>query len=131
MNKRKDALAGVSKLHLEIREIANRHQGVCTVGKVTTLPGIVTSVVAQADMTLDQRHLDPHHLAAMYREAVEYSQKIAHEENITVEWTKLWDIHPIPLYSPHPLPSGAHRNVRPGHHGNRRSQSPPAQRPPA
>jgi len=38
MNKRKDALAGVSKLHLEIREIANRHQGVCTVGKVTTLP---------------------------------------------------------------------------------------------
>ncbi|MBN8590946.1 MAG: M20 family metallo-hydrolase [Anaerolineae bacterium] len=98
MNKRKDALAGVSKLHLEIREIANRHQGVCTVGKVTTLPGIVTSVVAQADMTLDQRHLDPHHLAAMYREAVEYSQKIAHEENITVEWTKLWDIHPIPFH---------------------------------
>src|SRR5207237_4549206 len=41
MAHRRDALAGVSRLHLSIREIAVKHGGVCTVGKVTTEPGIV------------------------------------------------------------------------------------------
>jgi N-carbamoyl-L-amino-acid hydrolase len=100
MDKRRDALGGVSKLHLEIREIAKRHQGVCTVGRVDTKPGIVTSVVAQADMTLDQRHIDAQALASMYQEAVEASERFAKEENIGVEWGLLWQIHPIPFH-PH------------------------------
>jgi beta-ureidopropionase / N-carbamoyl-L-amino-acid hydrolase len=99
MDKRKDALGGVSKLHLEIREIAKRHGGVCTVGKVETKPGIVTSVVAEATMTLDQRHLDADGLAAMYHDAQEASYRFAEEEKIGVEWSKLWDIHPI-LFNP-------------------------------
>ncbi len=33
---RRDALAGVSRLHLAIREIAVKHGGVCTVGSVKT-----------------------------------------------------------------------------------------------
>lgn len=99
MNRRRDALGGVSKLHLEIREIGKKHGGVCTVGRVVTQPGIVTAVVGQADMTLDQRHLDADALAAMYREAHEASLRIAKEENIEVEWSKLWDIHPI-LFHP-------------------------------
>src|SRR2546421_7252653 len=47
MDKRRDALAGASKLELEIREIAKRTGGgaVCTMGGVVTKPGIVTSVV--------------------------------------------------------------------------------------
>src|SRR4029079_8042384 len=36
MAHRRDALAGVSRLHLAIREIAVRHGGVCTVGSVVT-----------------------------------------------------------------------------------------------
>jgi N-carbamoyl-L-amino-acid hydrolase len=99
MDKRRDALGGVSKLHLEIREIGKRHGGVCTVGRVETKPGIVTSVVAQADMTLDQRHLDAEALATMYREAREASERYAREENIGVEWSLLWQIHPI-LFHP-------------------------------
>jgi N-carbamoyl-L-amino-acid hydrolase len=99
MDKRKDALGGVSKLHLEIREIAVRHGGVCTVGRVETKPGIVTSVVADALMTLDQRHLDADKLAAMYYDAQEASKRFAKEEKIDVEWNKLWDIHPI-LFNP-------------------------------
>src|SRR5205085_11137171 len=71
MAHRRDALAGVSRLHLAIREIAVKHGGVCTVGKVTTEPGIVTSVVAKAQMTLDQRHLDAVKLASMLAEARE------------------------------------------------------------
>src|SRR4029079_15403026 len=50
MAHRRDALAGVSRLHLAIREIAITHGGVCTVCKVTTEPGIVTAVVGKAEM---------------------------------------------------------------------------------
>ncbi len=99
MDKRRDALGGVSKTHLAIREIAVKYGGVCTVGRVETKPGIVTSVVAQADMTLDQRHLDADALANMYREAQEASQRAAEEEKIEVEWSLLWRIHPI-LFHP-------------------------------
>jgi N-carbamoyl-L-amino-acid hydrolase len=99
MDKRRDALGGVSKLHLAIREIARRHGGVGTVGRVETKPGIVTSVVAHARMTLDQRHLDADALAAMYREAQEASHRIAQEEGIEVEWEFTWRIEPI-LFHP-------------------------------
>ncbi len=97
MAHRKDALGGVSKLHLAAREIAVRHGGVCTVGSVTTKPGIVTAVVGEAEMTLDQRHLDVPALAAMYREAKDASERIAKEEKITVEWRKIWTIQPFPF----------------------------------
>src|SRR3954447_18470205 len=84
MAHRRDALGGVSKLHLAIREIAVKHGGVCTVGKVTTEPGIVTAVVGRAEMTLDQRHLDAGKLKLMHREAREASEQIAKEEKIDV-----------------------------------------------
>jgi beta-ureidopropionase / N-carbamoyl-L-amino-acid hydrolase len=100
MNHRRDALGGVSKLHLAIREIAVKHGGVCTVGKVTTEPGIVTAVVGQATMTLDQRHLSADSLAKMYAEAKEVSERIAVEEKIEVAWKTLWRIQPFPFH-PH------------------------------
>jgi len=98
MDKRRDALGAAAKFHLAIREIAVRHGGVCTCGFVRTHPGIVTSVVAQCDITLDQRHIDADHLAAMYQEAKDASEKFAAEEKCEVEWSPLWDIHPIPFH---------------------------------
>jgi N-carbamoyl-L-amino-acid hydrolase len=95
MDKRRDALGAAAKLSLEIREIAKRHNGVCTVGSVITKPGITTSVVAQCDITLDQRHIETDALAQMLHEAKEASQRFADEEKVTVEWSKLWEIHPI------------------------------------
>ena len=74
MAHRRDALAGVSRLHLAIREIAVRHGGVCTVGSVVTRPGIVTAVVGEATLTLDQRHLDAGTLARMLQEARDASE---------------------------------------------------------
>jgi N-carbamoyl-L-amino-acid hydrolase len=97
MAHRRDALAGVSRLHLAVREIAERHGGVCTVGRVATRPGIVTAVVGEAEMTLDQRHLDAGALAAMHREAREASEQIAREERLEVAWTKVWQIRPFPF----------------------------------
>jgi len=95
---RRDALAGVSRLHLAIREIAVKHGGVCTVGSVKTKPGIVTAIVGEAEMTLDQRHLSADSLAAMYHESKEVSYAIAKEEKIEVDWKALWQIQPFPFH---------------------------------
>ncbi len=61
MNVRRDALLAAARLAQEIYVIAQRHAGVCTVGSVKTLPGIVTSVVETCEITLDQRHLNAEH----------------------------------------------------------------------
>lgn len=97
MAMRRDALAGAARLALEIREIANRHGGVCTMGSLTTKPGIMTAVAGQCECTLDQRHLDPDALAAMLSEARAASEKFALEENVDVEWTHIFRIEPVPF----------------------------------
>lgn len=95
MHLRRDALAAAAKLELEIREIAKRNGGVCTMGRVDTKPGIVTSVVETCDCLLDQRHLDAPALAKMLQEAKDASEKFAQEENVSVAWTRIWQIEPI------------------------------------
>jgi N-carbamoyl-L-amino-acid hydrolase len=97
MDARRDALAGAAKLELEIREIATGmgSGAVCTMGSVVTRPGIVTSVVETAECLLDQRHLDASTLAAMLEAAKSASRRIAQEENIEVEWERVWQIEPI------------------------------------
>jgi N-carbamoyl-L-amino-acid hydrolase len=103
MNARRDALAAAAKLALEIRTIASKHEdAVCTMGSVKTFPGIVTAVVGRCEVTLDQRDLDAHVLAQMYREAQEASHRFAAEENCTVNWSRLWSIEPVPFH-PHLL----------------------------
>ncbi len=99
MNRRRDALAAAAKLALEIRPIAMKHpDAVCTMGSVKTYPGIVTAVVGRCECTLDQRDLDAEVLAQMYREAREASERFAREENCTVEWSRIWNIEPIPFH---------------------------------
>jgi len=103
MNARRDALAAAAKLALEIRAIARKHaDAVCTMGSVKTFPGIVTAVVGRCEVTLDQRDLDANVLAQMYREAQEASQRFAAEENCTANWSRLWNIEPVPFH-PHLL----------------------------
>jgi N-carbamoyl-L-amino-acid hydrolase len=97
MERRRDALAGAAKLALEIRGIAADvgEGGVCTSGGVVCRPGIVTSVVETAEQLLDQRHLDADKLARMLELAKRASVRFAGEENIEVEWERLWEIQPI------------------------------------
>jgi len=97
MDQRRDALAGAARLELEIREIAKRtgEGAVCTMGSVVTKPGIVTSVVETAECLLDQRHLDAGKLAAMLDDAKRASERFAEEEDIEVEWQRIWNIEPI------------------------------------
>jgi N-carbamoyl-L-amino-acid hydrolase len=97
MDKRRDALAGAARLELEIREIAKRtgDGAVCTMGGVVTKPGIVTSVVETAECLLDQRHLDADKLASMLADAKSASERFAQEEDVEVEWDRIWNIQPI------------------------------------
>ncbi len=97
MDKRRDALAGAAKLALEIRPIAAEVGGgaVCTSGNVVCKPGIVTSVVETAEQLLDQRHLDADSLARLLASAKEASERFAAEEDVEVEWERIWNIEPI------------------------------------
>jgi N-carbamoyl-L-amino-acid hydrolase len=97
MDRRRDALAGAAKLALAIRDVA-RETGdgaVCTSGGVVCRPGIVTSVVETAEQLLDQRHLDAAKLASMLARAQELSRGFAEEEQVDVDWEKIWSIEPI------------------------------------
>jgi N-carbamoyl-L-amino-acid hydrolase len=97
MDKRRDALAGAAKLALEIRDVAKRAGGgaVCTSGGVVCKPGIVTSVVETAEQLLDQRHLEAETLERMLAEAKEASLRFADEEDVEVDWERIWSIEPI------------------------------------
>jgi N-carbamoyl-L-amino-acid hydrolase len=99
MDQRRDALAGAAKLALEIRPIAAEvgDGAVCTSGGVVCRPGIVTSVVETAEQLLDQRHLDAAKLARLLELARQASERFAQEEDIEVEWERIWSIEPIPF----------------------------------
>ncbi|MDW8293020.1 MAG: hydantoinase/carbamoylase family amidase [Anaerolineae bacterium] len=98
MDKRRDALAAAAKLALEIRSIANKYGGVCTVGSCVTKPGIPTAVVGECDITLDQRHLNASKLKRMLNDAIKASKRFAKEEKCEVQWSTIWRIEPIPFH---------------------------------
>ena len=102
MNRRRDAFLAAAKMASEIYEIAkrsgqdpSRSGGVCTIGSCTTKPGIVTSVVEECRITLDQRHLDAKALQRMLDEAMTAGQKFAREGDVDVSWERIWCIEPI------------------------------------
>lgn len=98
MNRRKDAFLAAARMSPEIYAIAERSgQGVCTIGSCVTKPGIVTSVVAECRITLDQRHLDAAALARMLAEAKAASERFAADGGVAVTWERLWHIEPRPF----------------------------------
>jgi N-carbamoyl-L-amino-acid hydrolase len=97
MNRRKDAFLAAAKMSPEVYRIAERHRGVCTIGSCTTKPGIVTSVVAECRITLDQRHLDAEALGRMLQDAKSASEQFGKEGAVGLNWERLWRIQPIPF----------------------------------
>ncbi|MFN2541043.1 MAG: hydantoinase/carbamoylase family amidase [Chthoniobacterales bacterium] len=123
MNRRRDAFLAAAKMSPEIYRIAERSSGgVCTIGACTTKPGIVTSVIEECRITLDQRHLDAEALQRMLNEAKDTSEKFAAEGNVDLAWERIWNIEPILFHKelvdlcdeaisetgakPHRMPSG-------------------------
>ncbi|HYZ03187.1 MAG TPA: hydantoinase/carbamoylase family amidase, partial [Candidatus Binatia bacterium] len=97
MDLRRDAAAAGARLTLEVREVAKREQGVGTVGRLTTEPGIPTAVPGECTVTIDQRHLDPDALARMLEGVQEAGRRIASEEDVEVSSERIWRIEPIPF----------------------------------
>jgi hydantoinase/carbamoylase family amidase len=95
MNRRKDALLAAARMSPEIYQIARRHGGVCTIGSCVTKPGIVTSVVEECRLTLDQRHLDAPALTGMLEDARASSRRFADEGSVTVSWERFLHIDPV------------------------------------
>ena len=99
MNRRRDAFLAAARMSPETYAITQRHGGVGTIGSCTTKPGIVTSVVEDCRITLDQRHLDAAALAASLAEARAASERFAKEGNVEVKWERIWNIEPV-LFDP-------------------------------
>jgi allantoate deiminase len=96
---RRDAFLAAAQSALEFREIARRRttpaaRVVCTVGTVSVEPGIVTAVPGVCEIALDQRALDAAVLAEMLAEAREAAERAARDNNVTVEWRRVWRIEP-------------------------------------
>jgi N-carbamoyl-L-amino-acid hydrolase len=99
---RRDAFLAAAESALAFREIARKFttptaRVVCTVGTVKVEPGIVTAVPGACEISLDQRALDADVLAKMLAEARAASWTIAANNNVSVEWKRLWTIEPRPF----------------------------------
>jgi len=100
MDRRKDAFLAAGRMAQEIYRIAaHSGNGVCTIGSCVTRPGIVTSVVEDCRITLDQRHLDPTALGNMLSQARTASEQFAREGSVTLSWERLWHIAPRPFHN--------------------------------
>ena len=96
MHVRRDAFIAAARSVSEFRDDAARRDDVRgTVGFVNVSPGIVTAFNGWCEVSLDQRALDAGVLADMLETAKEASQRVAEEENVAVEWERLWQIEPI------------------------------------
>jgi hydantoinase/carbamoylase family amidase len=97
IDQRRDSFLAAARFALELREVARRHQGVCTVGNASCKPGVVTAVPGETTILIDQRHLDAGTLAQMLADAKQASEEAAKAEGCTVAWERLWQIEPIPF----------------------------------
>jgi N-carbamoyl-L-amino-acid hydrolase len=99
---RRDAFLAAAESALGCREIARKYttatsRVVCTVGTVKVEPGIVTAVPGVCEISLDQRALDAQVLEQMLADARAVSSKAARDNNVTVEWKRIWSIEPRPF----------------------------------
>jgi hydantoinase/carbamoylase family amidase len=97
MRLRQDSLAAAARSALEIRQSAINHGGVGTVGRMQSVPGVITAVAGSTEMQLDQRHLDSDELAAMFAEAQDACSSAAEEFNCTVQQRDVFRAAPTPF----------------------------------
>jgi N-carbamoyl-L-amino-acid hydrolase len=94
MHLRHDAFLAAARFSLDVREIAVRHGGVGTNGRVCNSPGIPTAVAGECTLTLDMRHIDAAQLQAMLSETHTASERISGEEGVPVQWHTLYQSPP-------------------------------------
>ncbi|MBA2692685.1 MAG: Zn-dependent hydrolase [Rubrobacter sp.] len=98
MDVRRDAFIAAARSAIAFRDDAAARDDVrATTGFVNVSPAIVTAFNGVCEMSLDQRALDADVLADMLRGAKENGELISDEENVSVEWEKVWEIEPRPF----------------------------------
>jgi allantoate deiminase len=98
MEVRRDAFVAAARSAVAFRDDARSRDDVrATTGFVNVSPAIVTAFNGWCEMSLDQRALDPAVLASMLDAAEEATARIATEEDVSVDWKRLWRIEPIPF----------------------------------
>jgi hydantoinase/carbamoylase family amidase len=98
MDRRRDAFLAAGRMAQEIYTIAGRHDGVCTIGRCVTEPGIATSVVEDCLITLDQRHLDAARLAQMWQQGLDAARRFAGEGRLEMDVRPLWRLEPVSFH---------------------------------
>ncbi|MDR3565157.1 MAG: Zn-dependent hydrolase [Negativicutes bacterium] len=91
---RQDAFLAAAQAALAFREIALKFDGVCTVGKVSVKPDVVTIVPETCILSLDQRSIDPAVLKKMHEAAQTAATEAAVAHGVKVRWEKIWTIAP-------------------------------------
>lgn len=91
---RQDAFLAAAQAALAFKEIALKYDAVCTVGKVSVKPDVVTIVPEECVISLDQRSIDSEVLAKMHAEAHAAAAKAAGDQGVSVAWEKIWAIAP-------------------------------------
>jgi acetylornithine deacetylase/succinyl-diaminopimelate desuccinylase-like protein len=97
MNLRHDAFLAAARFGLAARESAKGRGGVATIGTVKAEPGIPTIINQRCEVTLDQRAFTPEQLRDMLADVKAAATTIANEEGCDVEWSRIWQIDPIPF----------------------------------
>jgi hydantoinase/carbamoylase family amidase len=91
---RHDAFLAAAETALSFKEIARKHNGVCTVGKVKVHPDEVFFVPDSCTISLDQRSIDAKVLTAMVADAKAAAQKAAEHHGVGVEWENFYTLAP-------------------------------------
>ncbi len=97
MEMRRDSFRAASRFALALAGVAERFDGVATVGHVQCWPGVVTAVPGETRITMDMRHIDEGDLASMFAEAKEAAQMSAMSEGCQVSFEHIFRIPPMPF----------------------------------
>ncbi|MBD0281153.1 MAG: Zn-dependent hydrolase [Thermoleophilaceae bacterium] len=95
MDMRRDAGLAAAGTALAVEQIARRHEGVGTCGRVDLEPGIPTAVAGRADLLVDLRHAQGEPLAAMLAETRAEAARAAAGRGCSMSDSELWRIEPI------------------------------------
>jgi N-carbamoyl-L-amino-acid hydrolase len=98
MRLRRDTLAAAATAALEIRAVGLRHEGVTTVGAITSQPAVITAIAGESELMLDLRHLDADTLATMLAECLAACEAAAEEFGCGVEPRRVFGATPTPFH---------------------------------
>ena len=95
MDMRRDALYGLSQVHVRGTELARRTGARFTIGRVNVAPGIPNVVPGTVDFTLDLRHADGPTLEHLNKAVVGIVNEVAAENGLELELEQNVNARPV------------------------------------